>query len=80
MISECITVSPQCPGDSIWPAEFRTLKTFIDGIVKEYNIDEERIYLTGLSMGGYGTWYMAMTYPDIFAPKGTKTNKKNQAF
>ncbi len=64
---ECITVSPQCPGDSIWTAEIRTLKTFIDDIVKEYNIDENRIYLTGLSMGGYGTWYMAMTYPEMFA-------------
>lgn len=64
---ECITVSPQCPGDSIWPAELQTLKQFIDEIVKEYNIDTNRIYLTGLSMGGYGTWHMAMTYPNFFA-------------
>jgi predicted peptidase len=35
--------------------------------VAEYNIDEDRIYLTGLSMGGYGTWYTAMACPDRFA-------------
>jgi len=35
--------------------------------VQRYNIDEARIYLTGLSMGGYGTWHLAATYPDIFA-------------
>ena len=64
---ECITVSPQCPGDSIWPAEIVTLKQFIDEIIEEYNIDKNRVYLTGISMGGYGTWYTAQTYPDFFA-------------
>jgi len=63
----CIAVSPQCPQNTFWVAELKNLKIFIDYIIKEYNIDETRIYLTGLSMGGYGTWYMAMAYPNMFA-------------
>eukprot|EP01125_Pyxidicula_operculata_P006327 TRINITY_DN2199_c0_g1_i2.p2 TRINITY_DN2199_c0_g1~~TRINITY_DN2199_c0_g1_i2.p2 ORF type:complete len:136 (+),score=31.48 TRINITY_DN2199_c0_g1_i2:740-1147(+) len=39
----------------------------LDKIIQECNIDEDRIYVTGLSMGGYGTWSIAMEYPDKFA-------------
>ena len=39
----------------------------LDEIVSRYRIDEDRIYLTGLSMGGYGTWALAIAYPDRFA-------------
>jgi predicted peptidase len=35
--------------------------------MQRYNIDETRIYLTGLSMGGYGAWHLAAAYPDLFA-------------
>ena len=34
---------------------------------KEYKIDDKRIYLTGLSMGGFGTWSLAAKYPDRWA-------------
>ena len=34
---------------------------------EEYKVDEDRVYLTGLSMGGFGTWYTAMARPDLFA-------------
>jgi predicted esterase len=34
---------------------------------RDYNIDPDRIYLTGHSMGGYGTWSVAMNHPDVFA-------------
>jgi len=44
-----------------------TLNALLDHIVSLYRIDEERIYVTGLSMGGFGTWYMAAAYPDRFA-------------
>lgn len=63
----CIVVSPQCSSDSFWTAQIPQLKIFIDKIVEKYNIDENRIHLTGVSMGGFGTWHMAMAYPDIFA-------------
>ena len=34
---------------------------------RDYNIDPDRIYLTGHSMGGFGTWSVAMSHPDVFA-------------
>jgi len=39
----------------------------LDEIIKNYNVDENRVYLTGLSMGGYGTWSLGLKYPDRFA-------------
>ena len=39
----------------------------IDHIVETHKIEESRIYLTGLSMGGFGTWQTAIEYPDRFA-------------
>lgn len=39
----------------------------LDQTIDEYNVDENRIYLTGLSMGGYGSWYVATRNPDRFA-------------
>ncbi|MBO5214498.1 MAG: prolyl oligopeptidase family serine peptidase [Clostridia bacterium] len=40
---------------------------FIDQLKQEFPIDEDRVYLTGLSMGGYGTWFTAMAKPSLFA-------------
>lgn len=59
-----IVVSPQSPGRG-WNPE--TLKALLDEIVLKYDVDRERVYLTGLSMGGYGTWTLAAAYPDAFA-------------
>src|SRR5262249_36386121 len=39
----------------------------VDHVMKHVSIDPERVYLTGLSMGGFGTWRLAATYPDRFA-------------
>ena len=61
----CIVVSPQCPAGESWTA-FK-LNALIEDIVEKYRIDEERIYLTGLSMGGYGSWDLASNYPHWFA-------------
>ena len=44
-----------------------TVMTLIDEITEKYDVDESRVYLTGLSMGGYGTWTVAATFPDRFA-------------
>lgn len=66
-LKNCILVMPQCPWDSFWVAKIESLKRFIDAIVDQYSIDTNRIYLCGLSMGGYGTWYTAMAYPELFA-------------
>lgn len=60
-----IVVSPQCPKDVWWePTELTAL---LDQIVKTHKVDEDRIYVTGLSMGGFGTWRLAAYTPDRFA-------------
>jgi predicted peptidase len=60
-----IVVSPQCPADGWWTTD--VLATLLDEVEKKYRVDKKRIYLTGLSMGGFGTWNLAMEQPDRFA-------------
>ena len=60
-----IIVSPQCPENQWWDIE--SLDLLLKEIIKQHRVDESRIYLTGLSMGGYGTWAMAQEYPNRFA-------------
>jgi len=60
-----IMVSPQCPAGSRWNTE--DLQAMLDQLLAKYRIDHEKIYLTGLSMGGFGTWTWACIYPDQFA-------------
>jgi predicted peptidase len=62
-----VVVSPQCPKDEIWEMQFNILKSLLDDIESQYNIDSERIYLTGYSLGGYGTWNFAILNPERFA-------------
>src|SRR6185312_8308672 len=60
-----IVVSPQCPKDRWWePIE---LVALLDDIGSKYKVDADRIYVTGLSMGGFGTWRLAFYAPDRFA-------------
>ena len=66
-LKNCIVVMPQCPKNSFWAARVESIKSFIDHITEKFNTDEKRIYLCGLSMGGFGTWYTAMAYPKTFA-------------
>lgn len=67
VLKDCILVMPQCPEDTFWVAKIESIKKFIDDMVSTYSADTDRIYLCGLSMGGFGTWYTAMAYPDLFA-------------
>ncbi len=62
-----IAVSPQCPSESWWTMELEALEALLKDIIKRYNVDVDRIYLTGLSMGGYGTWSLAIRNPNVFA-------------
>lgn len=63
----CIAVMPQCPKDSFWVAHVESLLEFIEQVIEEFKVDRSRVYLTGLSMGGFGTWFTAMARPEIFA-------------
>ena len=60
-----LLVSPQCPKGSWWPWE--PVHELIDHLEATLPVDPDRIYLTGLSMGGYGTWSHASRQPDRFA-------------
>jgi len=61
----CIVISPQCPENVYW--QTNRLEKVLDEVSSKYRIDLKRIYLTGLSMGGYGTWEWAAQFPDKFA-------------
>lgn len=65
--ADCICVMPQCPTGSFWAARVESIVKFVCQLIEEYNADPDRVYLTGLSMGGFGTWYTAMARPDLFA-------------
>ena len=61
-----VVVSPQCSmSRRRW--EPITLTILLDEIVKKYKIDQDRIYVTGQSMGGFGTWALAAHSPGRFA-------------
>ena len=60
-----IIVSPQCPLYGRW--SMNILNALLDEVIARYPVDEKRVYATGLSMGGYGTWNLAATFPDRFA-------------
>lgn len=60
-----IVVSPQCPEGEIWSND--TLLALLDGVMSDYAVDPALVYLTGLSMGGYGTWRLGLTHPEKFA-------------
>ncbi|MFF3750919.1 alpha/beta fold hydrolase [Streptomyces sp. NPDC002018] len=62
-----VMVAPQCPSYSTWSTELTGLLALVDEIAATHRIDQDRIYVTGLSMGGAGTWAIAARYPDRFA-------------
>jgi len=65
----CVIASPQCPAAESWDqaGQQRLLVALLDHLTKTLPIDTDRIYLTGLSMGGYGSWRLAADHPDRFA-------------
>lgn len=64
-----ILVSPQCPTNSNWreASQQALLVKLLDHISSQFKADADRVYLTGLSMGGYGSWILAAGHPDRFA-------------
>jgi len=60
-----IVVSPQCPAGRTWSDD--ALLALLDDVMARYPVDATRVYLTGLSMGGYGTWSFGLAYPERFA-------------
>jgi predicted peptidase len=60
-----ILVAPQAPEGEIWSSP--ALATLLDRLATELRVDPGRVYLTGLSMGGFGAWELATSYPERFA-------------
>lgn len=79
----CYVIAPQCPKGKLWAnydnakedpmlnkestRPMQMVVELIDKIVKEFPIDQSKIYITGISMGGYGTWDLIARYPHKFA-------------
>jgi predicted peptidase len=79
----CFLIAPQCRNGKKWvevdwsslttemPKEagdqMKVVLQILDDVLKNYPVDKSRIYLTGLSMGGYGSWDLSMRYPERFA-------------
>ena len=63
-----IVVSPQLPlEEGNWSALVDPVKVLVDQMQAAYSVDSPRVYLTGLSMGGFGSWELALRYPRRFA-------------
>lgn len=60
-----IVVAPQCPAGEWWSNH--ELAALLDEVQAKYRVDPDRVYITGMSMGGYGTWALATEFPDRFA-------------
>ncbi|MEP6671792.1 MAG: GDSL-type esterase/lipase family protein [Chthoniobacter sp.] len=79
----CFVVAPQCPPDQTWSAvkgwtgpnafeeeptaPMKLVLGALDGLLKEFPVDQDRLYVTGLSMGGYGTWDLLTRQPQRWA-------------
>ncbi|MBP7935833.1 MAG: prolyl oligopeptidase family serine peptidase [Phycisphaerae bacterium] len=60
-----IVLSPLCPKDQTWYPHLLT--ELLDEVEEHHNIDKDRVYLTGLSMGGFGAWALGIETPERFA-------------
>lgn len=64
---EAVVVSPQCKFGRTWSSNPEQIITFIRDMIGKYSIDENAISITGISMGGFGTWQTIMDCPSLFA-------------
>ncbi len=62
-----IVISPQCPTGERWNGRVKELLALLDHVEATYPVDRQRIYLTGLSMGGFGSFALAAAAPERFA-------------
>lgn len=62
-----IVIAPQCPLNANWEHLLPNLNAILETAKAVYRVDRQRVYLTGLSMGGSGTWSLATEYPEQFA-------------
>jgi predicted peptidase len=71
----CFILAPQCPANTLWSdpfsdtpgAQIRLVIELLDSLQKEVNLDKTRLYVIGISMGGFATWDLIARYPRLFA-------------
>ncbi len=77
---DAIVIAPQCPAESHWADttdEVEKLDDFVPEMTAKYNIDTDRMYVTGLSMGGRCAWALALQMPDTFAAMAVVCGRTN---
>ena len=62
-----VAISPQLPPGGVWHRYHRTLLALLDDVIECHTVDPGRVYLTGVSLGGYGAWHLAAHAPERFA-------------
>lgn len=75
---DAVILAPQCPEKQVWDMD--VLTTLIKEVVLKHRINFTRVYLTGLSMGGYGTWELALEHPEMFAAVAPICGRINYTF
>ena len=63
----CVCLAPQCPRDGSWSQHMEELERIVEHWRADPQVDPCRVYLTGLSMGGFGSWELAARRPDLLA-------------
>ena len=65
----CFVVAPQCPINAWWVNDpiAVTVSDLLDSLARQFTLDSNRLYVTGLSLGAWGTWDMIVRYPNRFA-------------
>lgn len=66
-LNDCILIMPQCTADTYWLTRIETILAFVRQMTEKYAADPDRIYLCGISMGGFAAWYSAVACPSLFA-------------
>lgn len=62
-----VVVSPLCPEQTWWSDHILAIDVLLKEVGDRYTVDRNRIFVTGVSMGGYGVWHLGAAYPDRFA-------------
>jgi predicted peptidase len=62
-----VLIAPQCPLGTFWDLMDDELEALLHHVIDTYRVDVSRLYLTGISMGGFGTWGFATRHPRAFA-------------
>lgn len=63
----CLVIMPQCPKTKVWTSAANHIDTALKMTAGEYSVDPARVYLSGLSMGGFGTWSYGARTTETFA-------------